>query len=236
MFDPAGRMFFRFAHRRFHLRDADCKSALEIGHLTVMNRATADFVPHFVAHFVVNSGEGMKSEPQSGTPPDPIEQAIFNAARDLTQAEARGAFLDRACGSDSALRLRIEALLAADARAGQFFSDDPLGLDQKSGTVIAAPSVPPAEPVGTRIGRYKLLEKIGEGGMGVARFGRVQLVAHQRTSRPAARRRRGTQRQNRSRQKPASRPLSSGHAERCRPGSGVGARHQDAAGDSGQDG
>ncbi|MEO8426841.1 MAG: protein kinase [Verrucomicrobiota bacterium] len=109
----------------------------------------------------------MKSEPRSGTPLDPIEEAIFNAARELTQAESRATFLDRACGSDSALRGRIDALLRADARAGQFFADDPLDLDQPASTMVPPPGAAPVEAVGMRIDRYKLLQKIGEGGCGV---------------------------------------------------------------------
>ena len=100
------------------------------------------------------------------TPIDPVEEAIFNAASELGDPRNRAAFLDQSCGADKALRARIEALLAADAKAEQFLAEDPLGL---APTIAAPPraDTPLEEMPGGVIGRYKLLQKIGEGGMGV---------------------------------------------------------------------
>jgi tetratricopeptide (TPR) repeat protein/tRNA A-37 threonylcarbamoyl transferase component Bud32 len=72
---------------------------------------------------------------------------------------ARAAALARACGGDPALRREVEALLRADGAAGAFLS---------SPTAAAAPPAAGEAPVeaGQMIGRYKLLQSIGEGGMG----------------------------------------------------------------------
>jgi len=102
------------------------------------------------------------------TPIDPIEEAIFHAASELSDPQRRASFLDQACGQNSALRERLTVLLGAGDRAKQFLANDPLDLDQAT---VSDPSVLPAVPIaegpGTRIGRYKLLQQIGEGGMGV---------------------------------------------------------------------
>jgi serine/threonine protein kinase/Flp pilus assembly protein TadD len=94
-----------------------------------------------------------------------IEETIFNAARQLAEAQNRAAYLDLACGEDRALRERIERLLKAADQADQFLANNPLDLE-KSGarTVQEAAST---EGPGTVIDKYKLLEKLGEGGFGV---------------------------------------------------------------------
>src|SRR5438094_880127 len=69
------------------------------------------------------------------------------------------AYLDRACGSDAVLRASVEGLLRAYDEAGSFLHDS-----AESATKLA---VPLSEKPGDRIGRYKLLQKIGEGGCGV---------------------------------------------------------------------
>ena len=100
------------------------------------------------------------------------EEQLFDEARKLTDPAACRAFLDRACAGDHALRARLGDLLGAEAAAEQFFAD---GRDLVNATLTraqllpdpTAADVPGEEPIGTRIGRYKLAEKIGEGGWGV---------------------------------------------------------------------
>jgi WD40 repeat protein/serine/threonine protein kinase len=73
----------------------------------------------------------------------------------------RSALLDRACGGDAHLRRRVEALLAANDRATGILDVTPPGLPGAS-----EGGVHTAARVGSSVGPYKLLELIGEGGMG----------------------------------------------------------------------
>lgn len=84
---------------------------------------------------------------------------LFTSALAVTAPADRAAFLDQACSADPELRERIDALLAAHAAAGSF-----LELPDEEATT---PFVALSERPGTTIGRYKLLEQIGEGGFGV---------------------------------------------------------------------
>src|SRR5438270_12975619 len=98
-------------------------------------------------------------------------KSLFLAASDLADPADRAAYLDRECGDDAALRYRVEVLLRANDAAplpapvpgeatGTFAPDAPAagptadypGKDEQAGAVVA--------------GRYKLIEAIGEGGMG----------------------------------------------------------------------
>src|SRR5690349_5179543 len=90
------------------------------------------------------------------------EEKLFEAADKLTDPVRRRAFLDAACANDLPMRQRIEDLLTAQADAEKFFVEGASALERPVSVVVAATEKP-----GDRIGRYKLLEKIGEGGCGV---------------------------------------------------------------------
>jgi serine/threonine protein kinase/WD40 repeat protein len=90
----------------------------------------------------------------------PNVDSIFCAAVEFESAQERGAYLDQACNHDPQVRERVEKLLAAHAEAGEFLDQPAPGL---RGTI----DVPPGqEGLGSVIGPYKLLQEIGEGGMG----------------------------------------------------------------------
>ncbi len=97
------------------------------------------------------------------TPTPRDVKSIFGRALELESPADRAAYLDEACGSDSGLRAEVEGLLATLDRAGAF-------MRRPAAAVAAGVTVnfdPVTEGPGMVIGRYKLMEQIGEGGMGL---------------------------------------------------------------------
>ncbi len=91
--------------------------------------------------------------------PERNPEELFYRALELEDSERRAAYLDEACAGDEELRSQVDALLRWDREAGGFMNLP----DRDPNTTREAPPIP--DMTGTEIGRYKLLEKIGEGGM-----------------------------------------------------------------------
>jgi len=114
--------------------------------------------------------------------PDKSLQNLFNAALERSDAVERARFLTEACGADAALRERVEKLLLAHEEIGGFMAEpslQPAGLDVNS---AERADLPLTERPGDRIGRYKLLQQIGEGGCGVVHMAEQEEPVRRRVA------------------------------------------------------
>ena len=91
------------------------------------------------------------------------EEAVFQIARRIQQPEALAAYLEQACGGDQSLRARVLALLGQTGDADQFLEAPPSIYHFEAAATMDQALI---EKPGTQIGPYKLLQQIGEGGMG----------------------------------------------------------------------
>src|SRR5713226_8761483 len=86
------------------------------------------------------------------------EEALFHAARRIAAPEARELFISQACGDNAGLAGRVRALLEMHEQEPEFAAP---------AAVPTQDYAPVAERPGTRVGPYRLMEQIGEGGFGL---------------------------------------------------------------------
>jgi serine/threonine protein kinase/WD40 repeat protein len=105
------------------------------------------------------------------------EEEIFTAVVALPAAEW-AAYLEKACGGDEALRRRVEELLRSHGESDGFLQQ-PLNAEMAR---VVAQLAPTQEHLGQTIGRYKLLQKIGEGGCGIVYLAEQQEPVRRRVA------------------------------------------------------
>jgi WD40 repeat protein len=92
------------------------------------------------------------------------EEALFHLALAKSSADERAAFLEQACAGQPELRAAVEALLQAHEAPGRF-------LDRPALDPVATVGPPPVEAApeakGVAVAGYEILERVGQGGMGV---------------------------------------------------------------------
>src|ERR1700761_5330352 len=99
---------------------------------------------------------------------------ILDKAAELPPNQ-RPAYLDHACGTDSELRAEVNQLLNELDQNKEF-------LDSPTLTRDASAKNDPSDPIGSNIGQYKLLQRLGEGGMGVVYLAEQKLPVRRRVA------------------------------------------------------
>ena len=95
-----------------------------------------------------------------------LEEILFDLAVQKPTAAERAAFLDHACRDNPALRATLDELLESHFGAGGFLPNAAPGNRLPEAPTLADATPHSAEAPAQMLGRYKLLEKLGEGGFG----------------------------------------------------------------------
>src|SRR5208282_3210543 len=117
-----------------------------------------------------------------------VEDAVFFTALNLTDLGQRKLFLDQACAGNPGLRAAVEDLLAAQGDAEHFIAKGRAALHLPTEAFASGMATGADKPtrldeeIGTRVGRYKLLQRIGEGGCGVVYMAEQEEPVHRRVA------------------------------------------------------
>ncbi|HJZ55692.1 MAG TPA: protein kinase, partial [Gemmataceae bacterium] len=93
-------------------------------------------------------------------------ESILASAVDIDSPAERRRFVERACGGDAELRRRVEELVENHFQAGSFLEQPAVGPAETASLDTPTPPREPPAATADVIGPYKLLEVVGEGGMG----------------------------------------------------------------------
>ena len=108
-----------------------------------------------------------------------IEKTLFEGALNLRDPEVRDAFIEQSCRGNPVLRARLEKLLGLQSRAETFFdfdtrktlsgeeTEDRISRSQTWDDQAPEPLTDAVDDTNVRIGRYKLVRRLGDGGCGV---------------------------------------------------------------------
>jgi eukaryotic-like serine/threonine-protein kinase len=108
---------------------------------------------------LINDGHELPGDCRMNSTDDRAKSIFLNAA-EIAAPDERQAFIETQCGGDEALRDEVLDLLQHQQSLGNFLDAPAAGLDATLDRSVS-------ERTGTTIGPYKLLQQIGEGGMGV---------------------------------------------------------------------
>ncbi|MDQ8205255.1 serine/threonine-protein kinase [Pelagicoccus sp. SDUM812003] len=98
---------------------------------------------------------------------DQREEDLFDTARQMSDPTERARYLDQECREDLKMRARLEALLKSSDDAEQFFEDGAQFISSSEAFKSINSDPLDEESIGAKIGRYRLLQRLGDGGCGV---------------------------------------------------------------------
>ncbi|MBL9136058.1 MAG: protein kinase [Verrucomicrobiales bacterium] len=125
--------------------------------------------------FATQKRLGMSLDPTAPSR-SPSLREIFLEAMGLTDPAARATYLDQACRGNDALRGQVEELLAEESQLGSFLGQPAIANPHLHRTAVSL------EKAGDRIGPYRLLQEIGEGGCGVVFLAEQEVPVRRRVA------------------------------------------------------
>ena len=112
----------------------------------------------------------------------PVEEEIFYQALEIPGASQRAEYLGRACGSDTQLRESVNTMLADHEQGSRLFQEIASDFTLDTNDATEDDVLPCDHDLGTTIGSYRLVKRLGEGGGGIVYEAEQESPVHRRVA------------------------------------------------------